>query len=142
MSENQTEDKISKPEPRWWKPYWIILVIATIVIGITLPFRQGISWEQAIILLAFFLVVEGIAYYARVKVSIRLNRVMYILLGAPIGFVLWLVAATFLSRIYTQGFSEDIAIIVSLAVCFGIGALIGDLIGRARHYKGPEQYQP
>jgi hypothetical protein len=119
-----------------------MLVIATIVIGITLPFRESISWEQAIILLAFFLVVEGIAYYARVKVSIRLNRVMYILLGAPIGFVLWLIAATFLSRIYTQGLSEDIAIIVSLAVCFGIGALIGDLIGRARHYKGPEQYQP
>src|SRR4030042_4250755 len=118
MSENQTKDKTPKPEPGWWKTYWMIIVIATIVIGITLPFTRGFSWEQAIASLALCLVFEGIAYYARTRVSIRLNRIMYILLGVPIGFVLWLIAGYLLSRIYTQGLSEDIAIIVSLVVCF------------------------
>ena len=141
MSEDKTKDKSSNPEPSWWKPYWIIIAIATIVVGLTLPFARGMSWEQAIALLVFFLVIEGIAYYARVKISNRLNRIMYILLGVPIGFVLWLMPLYFLSRIPPQGV-KDIALIVSIAVCFGIGALIGDLIGKARNYKGPRQYQP
>ena len=29
----------------------------------------------------------------------------------------------------------------SLAACFGVGAFIGDFIGRLRNYEGPEQYQ-
>ena len=122
MSENQTEKEISKPQPRWWKPYWITLFIATIIVGITVPIFMQFPFEKA--------------------VTYGLNRIMYILLGTFIGGVFWIVSAFFLSRIFTQGFSEDAAIIVSLAVCFGFGALLGDLIGRARHYKGPERYQP
>lgn len=140
MSEVKTQ--VSKPKPRWWTPYWIIIVIATIVLGITIPFFSQIPLERAVIYLVIALVAEGIAYYGRVRPSISLNRVMYILLGAPIGFVLWFISMLFLSRIYTQGRSEDVAIIVSLVVCFGIGALIGDMIGRIRHYEGPKQYQP
>ena len=67
---------------------------------------------------------------------------MYILLGAFIGGALCIISAFFLSRIFTQGFSDDVGIVVSLAVRFGLGVLIGDLIDRAIHYKGPEQYQP
>jgi MFS family permease len=130
------------PEPCWWKPYWVTLFIATIIVGITVPIFMQFPFEKAVTYMAIALIAEGIAYYGRVKQSISLNRIMYILLGTFIGGVFWIVSAFFLSRIFTQGFSEDAAIIVSLAVCFGFGALLGDLIGRARYYKGPEQYQP
>jgi hypothetical protein len=142
MSENQPEEKSSKSEPRWWKPYWIALFIMTIVVGVTLPFFVHFPLEKAVTYIALTLIVEGIAYYGRVKQSIGLNRIMYILLGVFIGGVIWIISAFFLSRIFTQGPNEDVAIVVSLVVCFGLGALIGDLIGRARHYKGPKQYQP
>jgi VIT1/CCC1 family predicted Fe2+/Mn2+ transporter len=134
----------SKPkrEPRWWKPYWITLFIATIIVGVSVPIFTHFPLEKAATYLALALIAEGIAYYGRVKQSITLNRIMYILLGVFIGGVLWIISAFFLSRIFTQGPNEDVAIVVSLAVCFGLGALIGDSIGRARHYKGPEQYQP
>lgn len=136
------EAKTNTSKPRWWKPYWITLVIVTIILGVIVPFFMHVSFEKAATYLILALIAEGIAYYGRVRPSISLNRIMYILLGAPIGFVLWIISAAFLSGIYAQGPSEDVAIIVSLAVCFGLGALIGELIGRARHYKGPEQYQP
>jgi hypothetical protein len=131
--------------PKWWKPYWIIIVVATIAIGIALPIFQAVPLEHATIYTILALVVEGIAYYARVRPSIRINRIMYILLGVPIGFVFWFVSMLFFSRIYffNRGdLTEDIAIVVSLIVCFGAGAWIGDMIGESRDYAGPEQYQP
>jgi zinc transporter ZupT len=111
-------------------------------LGIIIPLISHIPLETAVIYLVIALVFEGIAYYARVRPSISLNRAMYILLGVTIGGFLWLVSMIFLSRIYTQGLSEDVVIVIILIVCLGIGALIGDTIGRLRDYKGPEQYQP
>ncbi len=43
---------------------------------------------------------------------------------------------------YLRGLDESVVAVGSLVVCFAIGAYIGDLIGKARHYKGPRQYQP
>jgi hypothetical protein len=140
-----SEGKAKKPEPRWWRPYWVVIVIATIALGIIIPLFSKIPLDRALTYLIIALVAEGVAYYGRVRPSVKLNRVMYILLGVPIGFVFWFISMLFLSRIYifNQGdLTEDIAIVVSLIVCFGAGAWIGDLIGSYRDYKGPEQYQP
>ena len=137
---SKTENK--KLEPGWWKPYWIVLVIATIVIGLTLPIFSHIPLESAIIYTVLALIAEGIAYYGRVRPSIRLNRVMYILIGVPVGFVLWYISWFFVLRPMFPRAGQDTLALLSLAVCFGIGAFIGELIGRIRHYKGPEQYQP
>jgi hydrogenase/urease accessory protein HupE len=139
---SEVKTQASKSKPRWWTPYWIAIVISTIVLGIIIPLISHIPLETAVIYLVIALVFEGIAYYARVRPSISLNRAMYILLGVTIGGFLWLVSMIFLSRIYTQGLSEDVVIVIILIVCLGIGALIGDTIGRLRDYKGPEQYQP
>ena len=140
MSIQSCEKQVSKP--KWFTPYWIVIIVATVIIGVIPIILRSVSFEQGILLLSLVLIFEGAAYYGRVKPSIALNRVMYILLGFPIGFVLWLIPAYFLSRIYTQGTNEDIAIIASSIICIGIGMLIGDMIGKLRHYKGPEQYQP
>lgn len=58
---------------------------------------------------------------------------MYILLGVPIGFVLWFLIMLLSNSIL--GEVNDVIFIASLGVCFVIGCFIGDLIGRTRHYK-------
>jgi hypothetical protein len=34
----EAKNKLTKPKPRWWKPYWMILVIVTIALGAVIPF--------------------------------------------------------------------------------------------------------
>jgi hypothetical protein len=90
-----------------------------------------------------FLFFEGLVDYARLKPSIKLNRVMYILMVVPIGFVLWLISWLLVVKVVYPRAGQDLAaVILSLIVCFDIEALIDDFIGRLRHYKGPGQYQP
>ena len=138
---SQTKDKSSAP--RWWKPYWILLIIATIILGITMPFFTSIPFETSIMYMILTLGFLGLAYLGRVKQSLHLNRIMYILLGVFIGGVSWVVSLPFLNGLIVQGIDESTVTIVSLVVYFGIlGPIIGDLIGRARNYKGPDQYQP
>lgn len=69
---------------------------------------------------------------------------MYLLLGFVIGGVIWMVSLPLFVRLTAraQGYDELFFVVVSLIVCFGGGCVIGDLIGRARNYKGPGRYQP
>ncbi len=72
-----------------------------------------------------------------------LNRIMYILIGFPLGFVLWFIAIFTVERTFYPQAANDVLVFVgSMIICIGIGCLVGDFIGRLRHYKGPEQYQP
>jgi len=139
----QGQSKQSKPRPKWFTHYWIAIVISTIIVGVTLPLIQQVSFQTAIIFTGVTLVAEFIAYYGRVKPSITLNRVMYILIGFPIGFVMWFIIVYLTERtFYPQLAGDSVLFIGSMIVCLGIGAIIGDFIGRLRHYKGPEQYSP
>lgn len=139
-----SKDKIhQKAKPKWFTSYWIMIVVATIIVGVMLPIFEHIPLERAVLFLILVLAAEGLAYYGRVKRSLNLNRIMYILIGVPIGFVLWFIVMLFSINIFGQGIDEDFVFVTAtLAACFGVGAFIGDLIGRARCYKGPEQYQP
>jgi hypothetical protein len=133
----------TKTKPKWWTSYWLAIAIATIVIGITLPILGDIPWERAVLYLAAVLAMEAVAYYARVKPSINLNKVMYTLLGVPIGFVIWFIFIFAIERTsYPQAAGDSVVFIGSMLVCFGIGAIVGNFIGWLRDYKGPEQYQP
>jgi hypothetical protein len=139
------KNRNSKPaiQPRWWKPYWISLVLVTISIGALCPLLFRTPLTNSILYIGLAVAMEGVAYYGRVKQSLKLNRIMYILLGVPIGFVLWYIFWLLIVRNILPNVDENIALgILSLAVCYGIGALIGDLIGKLRHYRGPEKYQP
>ncbi len=133
----------SERKPKWWTTYWLLIILVTILIGITLPITRHISVETAATYMIIILIFEGLAYYARVKPSIKLNRLMYILIGVPVGFVLWFISwFTLIRPMYPQAGQDLTLVIISLIACFGVGAIIGDSIGRVRHYKGPEQYQP
>jgi hypothetical protein len=130
------ETKVSKTKPWWWKPLWIVTLLATIVSGVAGFFLLDVSLARAVGGLALTLLCIGFAYYIRVRPSIRVNRAIYILVGiTPIGFVLWVICSFILNRLLITSASGTWPLfLVSGAVCFGLGALIGDWIGKRRNY--------
>jgi hypothetical protein len=138
----QSENTEKGTKPRWWTVYWIVLVIVTIIIGLTLPLLQAIPFETAVLFLILTLLAEALAYIMRVKQSLALNRVIYIIfIGIPIGCALWL--TLLLTHSFGLGTNQNLPLIISsIIVCFAVGSIIGDLIGRARGYKGPGSFQP
>ncbi|MCW4015528.1 MAG: hypothetical protein NWF06_04090 [Candidatus Bathyarchaeota archaeon] len=128
------ESKGSKP--RWWKPYWIITAVMTLILCLALPFFTGVTMERAVIGLVATFLCMGFAYYIRVRPSFKVNRALFILLGiTPLGFVLWVICIYVLNRTALIGESGTWPIaVLCFVVCFGLGALIGDWIGKKRHY--------
>ena len=85
----------------------------------------------------------GIAYLIRVKQSIQINKILYIILGNCISFFIWMISIPIQNGLIAQGYNEYAVTIVFLVVFVGlIGSLIGLLIGRLRNWKGPGTYQP
>ena len=131
--------KVSKPKPKWWKPYWIALAIVTIALGVFNYLFLNASLQGATIGLILALLGIGFAYYIRVRPSFRVNKALYILLGiTPIGFLLWIIwAISGIGRWVTDTIGAFPSLIISWAVCYGIGALIGNWIGKRRNYRLP-----
>jgi len=67
------------------------------------------------------------------------NRALYILLGiTPIGFILWVIwAVSGIGRLITNMVGALPSLLISWIVCYGIGAFIGDWIGKRRNYRLP-----
>jgi len=132
----ETQAKVSKTKPWWWTPLWICIILAIIVSGVASFFLLDIPLAQAVGGLAATLLCIGFAYYIRVRPSISVNRALYILLGiTPIGFVLWVICVFILNRLVLTGASGTWPfVLVCGALCFGLGALIGDWIGKRRNY--------
>ena len=138
------EAKVAKPKPWWWKPYWIVLVIVSTIINITvIPFLVNITLESVAVNLITSLLCIGSAYYFRVRPSIRINRAIYVVGGtAGIGFLLWAVIMGLLNASGTitlirSNFGEIIHI-VSFSLFIGsyvAGAFISDWIGKKLNYR-------
>jgi len=126
-------------KPRWWRPLWIITLLGIIVSGLFAFLIFNVPLERAILGLVLAFLCAGIAYYIRVRPSMKINRVIYILLGiSPIGFGLWIIwAVSGIGRLITNAVGALPSLIVSWAVCYGIGAFIGDWIGKRRNYQLP-----
>jgi hypothetical protein len=137
-----SKDYLVKPKPKWFTPYWIALFLSTAIIVGVLPLVFGHqSIESVIFYLAVALSIEGLAVYVRIKPpSKTTNRIMYIVLfGACFGCWFSIAAIVVLSH---YGFREIDAVVITVWTgCFVLGGLLGELIGRMRHYKGPQQYQ-
>jgi peptidoglycan/LPS O-acetylase OafA/YrhL len=82
------------------------------------------------------LFVIGVAYYIRVRASQRINRVIFIVLGVtPIGFIMFVVTVFVVNQTLLAGTSGRWPFVVILAViCFSLGAIIGDWLGKKRNY--------
>lgn len=134
-----------KPKPKWFTPYWALLIVLTIiVVGVVIPFFGHQSLEKAAVYTAAALLVIGLDIYIRVKPSVTINKVMYVgVLGFVIGCLFWfaglIIATVTLPR--TEA-TADWLFVVLTALSFTLGPLLGYLIGKARHFKGPEQYSP
>lgn len=134
--------KQPNPQPKWFRPYWIaIFVSAIVVLGIIFPVFGHQSFGSAIFYLFAALLILGFGYYIRVnQPSMKTYRLIYIGLFAWFfGCCFSIAAIFFLSRIDNQIDAFTISVLVG---CFVLGGFLGDLIGKARHYKGPAQYSP
>lgn len=126
-------------KPYWWKPLWVVTVLGIIVSGVISFLIVHVPLERAILGLVLAFLCVGVAYYIRVRPSMKVNRAIYILLGiSPIGFSLWIVlAVSGLGRWLTNMVGAFPSLIIGWVVCFGIGALIGDWLGKRRNYQLP-----
>ena len=124
-------------KPPWWKPLWIAVLLTTIASGVVGYFLLHVPLERVAggVALTFFCI--GIAYYIRVRTSMKVNRAIYILLGiTPIGFCLWILyALSGIGRFLTTHPGYWPSFIVAFTVPHIVGALIGDWIGRRRNYR-------
>ena len=136
---NMAEAKVAKSKPWWWRPYWIISLLLTVVFGVVGFFISGPEVLEPVGLMTVALLFVGFSYYISNRPSTNVNRAMYIMVGtAVIGCVLWLswVISGF-GRWMIQTVGSDPYLLISFVVCYGIGALIGDLIGKTRNYVLP-----
>ena len=129
------KNKASKP--RWWRPLWIVTVLGIIVSGVFAFLIFHVLLERAILGLVLAFLCVGVAYYIRVRPSMKVNRALYILLGiTPLGFVLSVAYAVFLGRYVTGWLLGWFNIIVTIGILI-TGAFIGDWIGKRRNYQLP-----
>lgn len=134
-----SEVKAKVPKSRWWRPFWIATLLLTIVSGAVCYFLLHVPIERAVSAVALTFFCIGIAYYIRVRPSMKVNRGLYILLGiTPIGFILWVIwAVSGIGRLMTDMVGALPSLLISWILCYGIGAFIGDWIGRRRNYRLP-----
>jgi drug/metabolite transporter (DMT)-like permease len=132
---------IRTKQPNWLKPYWIALTVSALAIGALSYFYLNAPLERVIASTVLILLSISLGYYIRVKPNVKINRAMYIGLGAVVlGFVLWLALALILDvagvprTISRNGLMFGLP---SLIVCYIVGGYIGDLIGKKRDYRLP-----
>jgi len=139
---NENGQKPSKP--KWWKPLWILTAISMVGSGVFSYFFLHGEFVRIIILEIIFSLVLGGAYYFRVRPSIKVNKLVYILFGiTPIGFGLVILYAlicgitnfsTFIMSFKPLGSWLQLGIIIGL---FTIGGFIGNWFGKKRDYRLP-----
>ncbi len=128
------------PRPRWWRPLWLaVLVMTAISIAVSF-FIQRVPLEIVLGAAALTFLMIGIAYYIRIRPSMKVNRAIYIWIGiTPIGFGLWIVFIVLsgVGLFLTTHLGPGPGLIVGLIVPLTIGAFIGDWIGKRRNYRLP-----
>ena len=143
--ENVPNENGQKPsKPKWWIPLWVLTTISMVGSGIFGYIFFHVDFGLIIIYEIIFSLALGIAYYIRIRHSIKVNKAVYILLGiTPIGFGLWILYAVvcrltnfchFLNNLRPYGYVLNIAFQILL---FIIGGFIGNWIGKTRKYRLP-----
>jgi hypothetical protein len=135
----------SKVKPKWFIPYWVTLIVSTIiVVGFVIPYFGNQSLNRRLFTVFLSLWLFGIAYYALDRPSTKKNKFMYIvILGFGLGCAFWmlgLILSVFVLRVPRT--AEDALFYVLTILSFTLGPIAGYLIGKARNFKGPEQYIP
>jgi len=143
--ENLPNENGLKPlKPKWWDPFWILMVISMVGSGVFSYFFLHGEFIRIIIYEIIFSIVLCGAYYIRIRPSKRVNKVVYILFGiTPIGFGLSIIYALFCG---ITNFAKFIMSFEPFGPClhmgiiivlFTIGGFIGNWIGKKRDYRLP-----
>jgi hypothetical protein len=129
-------------KPWWWKPLWIAVLLTTIASGVVGYFLLHAPLERVMGGLALTFLGIGIGYYIRVRPSMKVNRALYIALGALGTWFIVFFGGAFI--ILTTGLPPPFAylgplggFIIFFIAPYIIGAFIGDWIGRRRNYRLP-----
>lgn len=118
----------------------VLLII--IVQGVVGYFLFKVPLERALGGLTLTFLMIGVAYYIRIKPSIKVNRLIYVTLGACGTFLITLFGSAFI--IWATGcppptiyLGPYVSFIMFLIAPWIIGAYIGDWIGKRRKYRIP-----
>jgi hypothetical protein len=128
------------PRPRWWRPLWLAVLVMTVISISVSFFIQRVPLEIVLGAAALTFLMIGIAYYIRIRPSMKVNRAIYIWIGiTPIGFGLWIVFIVLsgVGLFLTTHLGPGPGLIVGLIVPLTVGAFIGDWIGKRRNYRLP-----
>ncbi|MGD6805878.1 MAG: hypothetical protein ACQCN4_02845 [Candidatus Bathyarchaeia archaeon] len=125
--------KVSKPY--WWKPLWVISALGIALSALAL-LLVGLPLDRVILGSVFASICLGIAYYIRVRPSLKINRIVYICLGIGIGWVVWVIYALSGAGLIVFEAIGAPALIVNF-LFYIAGAVLGDQIGKKRSYMLP-----
>jgi hypothetical protein len=128
------------PRSRWWRPLWLAVLLLTAILIAMSYFIQQIPLETVLGTAALTFLMIGIAYYIRIRPSMKVNRAIYIWIGiTPIGFALWIVFIVLsgVSRFLTTYLGPELGFVIGIIAPLTIGALVGDWIGKRRNYRLP-----
>ena len=127
--------KAKSSKPWWWKPLWIITLLATIVSGAAGFFLLDVSLARAAGGVTLTFICIGFAYYIRVRPSLTVNRALYILLGiTPLGFSLMMLYVVSGIGSFIAAHLGPVPNLIGFIVPYVVGAFIGDWIGKRRNY--------
>ncbi len=132
--------------PTWMKILWIAIISFSIIV----VFVAHINFNEPLLGRSTFVVIFGCihvvsSYIFELKPSKKKYRLAYIvylgLLSAifiwffmlPLGVLDWMT--------YEVGLSDGATLVASFLISWGIGAVVVEIIGRIRKYKGPA-YNP
>jgi hypothetical protein len=129
-----------KSKPWWWKPMWMAILVSIVASALVGIFLLYIPLERVVYGLVFGFLCVGGAYYIRIRPSITVNRVIYIVGGACWTFLAVFFGGAFIIR--ATGLPSPITHFSTFFIIFFIapliiGAFIGDWIGKRANYSLP-----
>jgi VIT1/CCC1 family predicted Fe2+/Mn2+ transporter len=129
-------------KPSWWRPLWLAVLLITTGLGAANYFLFKVPLERVLGGLALTFLMIVIAYYIRIKPSRKVNRLIYVTLGACGAFLITLFGGAFI--IWATGcpppttyLGPSVSFILFLIAPWIVGAYIGDWIGKRRRYRIP-----
>jgi hypothetical protein len=131
-------DHKTAPKSWLWKTLWVttsFFIVASCILTYFLLYQPLFRAAGGLVLTVLYL---GITCYLRVKPSSRINQAVYLVLGiTPIGFVLWVTSVSALNNTLLHGLGSYLAVVLYFIACIGLGAFVGDWIGKRERYMIP-----